>query len=610
MKTGNRNFISLAGAVASAVALSSASFSASAEVINVPCDTGNLINAIKQANTSPTDTVLNLAPLCTYTLTAIQAETATSTPASYYSPSGSITTAPEYYSPSGLPPVVSSTVGGKLSVNGRGAKIVRSTVTGTPSFRILKVEAGGDVTVDDLSFQGGQLIEPGVFFGDWRVFSRGAGIYADHSHLTLRHVRITHNMAREGGGIFASGNVQLVETTIDDNTALIAAGANLQGTVTLLNSRIVDNVAKTSAGGAFLTGRVTVEGSTIANNEAYNFGDGYAGGIEVLAIGENSDEIRLINTTISGNRSADAGGLFIYSRWDTAAPAVHLNNLTIANNTGHSTSGSNPLSGIGGLFLRTVSGSGVDDFSNVVVKNSIFADNYPSNCNAIPAASGTNFATSGSYGNCGAGFTQVSPDTLKLDSLGENGGTTETHALLPGSVAIDAATDCTTVDGHAVTTDQRGTARPQSNACDVGAFERGNEPSVVNSLVAFTVVKGTAGMANDSVGCPYLGVRKYRFSALLTNRSNKSDPVTLSNLYMQVRTLSGDSLLFLDGGIPGKLYSEGERVALPLADGYADGRLAPSETETVTINICLGSPPSTAPSKLFKLLVDVVGKTQ
>ena len=51
-----------------------------------------------------------------------------------------------------------------------------------------------------------------------------------------------------------------------------------------------------------------------------------------------------------------------------------------------------------------------------------------------------------------------------IDGLADNGGPTLTHALLPGSVAIDAANPAV-----CPATDQRGVARDA--ACDVGAFE-------------------------------------------------------------------------------------------------------------------------------------------
>jgi len=55
-----------------------------------------------------------------------------------------------------------------------------------------------------------------------------------------------------------------------------------------------------------------------------------------------------------------------------------------------------------------------------------------------------------------------------LGPLQNNGGQTQTHALLTGSPAIDAGTNT-----GCPTTDQRGIARPQGATCDIGAFEFG-----------------------------------------------------------------------------------------------------------------------------------------
>ena len=65
------------------------------------------------------------------------------------------------------------------------------------------------------------------------------------------------------------------------------------------------------------------------------------------------------------------------------------------------------------------------------------------------------------------------PLSLLIPLLDRNGGTTPTVALLPDSPAIDAipSEDCTDEEGNAITTDQRGVARPQGEACDIGAFE-------------------------------------------------------------------------------------------------------------------------------------------
>ena len=69
-----------------------------------------------------------------------------------------------------------------------------------------------------------------------------------------------------------------------------------------------------------------------------------------------------------------------------------------------------------------------------------------------------------------------------LGPLQDNGGLTQTHALLPGSPAIDGGdpAGCTDNLGAPLTTDPRGFARPQDGhgdgraICDLGAYDRCN----------------------------------------------------------------------------------------------------------------------------------------
>src|SRR6185295_4239186 len=60
-----------------------------------------------------------------------------------------------------------------------------------------------------------------------------------------------------------------------------------------------------------------------------------------------------------------------------------------------------------------------------------------------------------------------------LGPLQDNGGPTQTFALLPGSVAIDTGNPagCTDNLGATLTTDQRGFPRPINGRCDMGAYE-------------------------------------------------------------------------------------------------------------------------------------------
>jgi hypothetical protein len=84
-----------------------------------------------------------------------------------------------------------------------------------------------------------------------------------------------------------------------------------------------------------------------------------------------------------------------------------------------------------------------------------------------------------------------------LQALADNGGPTRTMAIPLTSPAFDAGLGCPTID-------QRGTARPQGAACDLGAFELVAALSVDRSLVEVgdpdrTIVVGGAGFDATSV---------------------------------------------------------------------------------------------------------------
>src|SRR5262249_31099524 len=110
--------------------------------------------------------------------------------------------------------------------------------------------------------------------------------------------------------------------------------------------------------------------------------------------------------------------------------------------------------------------------------------------------------------------------TTVLGPLQNNGGQTETHALLPGSPAIDAGDAvCTDANGAPLTTDQRGKPRPVdgngdgTRACDIGAFEFF---PTVNNLV--TLAPGLQTSFNATpVPCGPAGT--FTITATFTNAS-------------------------------------------------------------------------------------------
>jgi hypothetical protein len=238
------------------------------------------------------------------------------------------------------------------------------------------------------------------------------------------------------------------------------------GRLEIRDSRIVDSrVAVTSdraaLGGAIglFNGELTLERVTLAGNRAESSAGTGQGG--ALYVGINADAFTLRDVTIAGNVAAGGvegrgGGVHVGDL--NTAPPMLLERTTIAGN-------------------EATSGAGLSTSeAGVRLADSIVADNDGADCatvapvslelrgaNVIEAASGC--TTSGS----GTAITGLDP---RLGPLALNGpGETETMALGVGSVALDAAP--TAGDGACVApaTDQRGVARPQGSACDLGAFE-------------------------------------------------------------------------------------------------------------------------------------------
>ncbi len=141
-------------------------------------------------------------------------------------------------------------------------------------------------------------------------------------------------------------------------------------------------------------------------------------------------------------------------------------------------SGNTASSGDAGGILAE---SAVVDFKDsIVALNTASAD---SNCfmfkdpmfNA-PALTSLGYNLTDSPDTCSftaTGDKIVPPSSVGLGPLANNGGPTETRALLAGSPAIDGGNPggCTDPSGAPLTTDQRGEPRPAGAHCDIGAFE-------------------------------------------------------------------------------------------------------------------------------------------
>jgi hypothetical protein len=210
--------------------------------------------------------------------------------------------------------------------------------------------------------------------------------------------------------------------------------------------------------------RCTLSGNTARGHDA--FGGAICNGGEFGSGGN----VIIRNSTLAGNSAlGDTGNGFCGAilNWEGS---LSVENSTLSGNVDNNVHfGGFGVSGIGN-FLGALT-----------IKNTILA-NDPSGANLLNDAGtitsyGYNLCTDNGGGSLTATGDQIDTNPL-LGPLANNGGPTWTCALLAGSPAIDAGS-AADIAGSTVTTDQRGVARPQGSANDIGAFER--EPQLAYS---------------------------------------------------------------------------------------------------------------------------------
>jgi hypothetical protein len=205
------------------------------------------------------------------------------------------------------------------------------------------------------------------------------------------------------------------------------------------------------AGGGYYEGSykstVSVTSNTFNNNAAQRDSE-CGGGVENSAY---ESTVTMTNNTFSANTSmGDGGGLCF---------ATSAGTLTVIN----STINGNAANGSGG-GIHNDYGTGLTVINSIVANSTSGGDCAVGSGSFV--AGPDNLDTDGSCDNA----TQVTSGDLNLGPLQDNGGDTFTHALLPGSVAIDHPN---VNAGSCPATDQRGVSRPQpiGGKCDIGAFE-------------------------------------------------------------------------------------------------------------------------------------------
>jgi len=292
--------------------------------------------------------------------------------------------------------------------------------------RIFRTDSGATVTIEDLTLTGGDdgTDEVPCNACDTDSLNGGGALWNDDATVVIDHVAFTNNSGSPDGG------------------AISTSGGNL----TLTNDSFTDDGA--GIGGALFTH----SGSAVtAADDAFD-DDGDMGVIYMFG-----GSVTLTNSTVvnSGASSEIGGGL--HNGGGT---------LTLLNDT---------LSGNVRGQLMT------DRFAQTIVENTIIGDGFSEgdgDCIAPGEPDDVDDATSGPAitddlghnidqdNSCGLDASgDASNVDPKLVPIADNGGPTQTQALIGGSPALgDPATS------SCPSTDQRGTSRP-SGKCDIGAFE-------------------------------------------------------------------------------------------------------------------------------------------
>lgn len=383
---------------------------------------------------------------------------------------------------------------------GRGALVLRdSTVTANAAAE------GGGIYLDEGSSESPSELTLANTSVSGNSAGGGGGIANERGVVTLTNSTVSDNDAQSlGGGIWNGGHgtLRLTDSTVSGNRAGGNGGgiAGLGGMLTLTRSIVSNNESGNQGGGVCMSGNWTLMSahSTVSDNTAIEGGGVWSGGGSLST---------LSSSTVSGNTATQqGGGIFNQLGWtEVGLPGpipggtVTITNSTISGNAAAEGGGvMNALyndfgqedlvvDGMLSITSSTVSantataGSGISNYGPAVFRNSLI-DNA---C----VGTGSNVSVSGNIESPGntCGFDQptdlfdVTAEELNLGELADNGGPTQTHALLTEptiSVAIDRIPEavCLDADGAALTTDQRGLARPvpipgPEAKCDVGAFE-------------------------------------------------------------------------------------------------------------------------------------------
>lgn len=360
--------------------------------------------------------------------------------------------------------------------------------------------------------------------------------YNDKGGLTLSGMTIANGKGSQhgngldlAGGITngISGGIKILRSVVINNKSNTAGGIASYGAAAFIyDSTILNNSGGNGGAIANYSGNLQIWRSTISGNTATNNG----GGILILQrFPDTGSSAQIDNSTISGNTAARGGGFYLSNANPFAGFAsLGLYSSTVTDNTATLTSDTSNAGGVDAVYTDAAyQGQKVP----VLFLNTIVAGNH--NANAPDAWAEMSADSAYNLIGNGTGLTDFSGQTNNqigmaanpidplLGPLADNGGPTKTHALSPGSPAIDKGKKFQAN----VTTDQRGLIRTVdqasvSNAADgtdIGAFEALATPCQAITLNPSTLPNGSVAISYNQTVSAAGGNGPYTFS--VTNGS-------------------------------------------------------------------------------------------
>ena len=321
----------------------------------------------------------------------------------------------------------------------------------------------------------------------------------------------------DGGGILNQGTAVLCGCTVSNCSAAYGAGIESWENLAVTNSTIVDNEGFMFGGGLNVGGTISLVGCTIAGNTAW-FGGGVC---------NNDGELTMLNCTVSGNDAGSKGGGI-----DGAATLI---SSTICSN--------NAIWYING-DTNAAQGDGGGIYGTATSENCIFSGNTAATGNdfyGILTSQGFNLIQDTNactiVGDLTGNLLGVDP---LLGPLQDNGGPTWTHALLPGSPAIDQGTS------GGLTTDQRGVPRPfdvptipnAGDGSDIGAFEYSPLRLVGPAMIVVEFLNETGAPATFAAS---VTDNCAPVSTVFTPPSGSMFPIGVSSVQVQAEDPCGSS---------------------------------------------------------------------